>query len=671
MTRKISKILIANRGEIACRIIRSCKDLKIKTVALYSSADEYARHKDMADEAHYIGPAPAIQSYLNIQTIIDIAKKTGADAVHPGYGFLSENTDFAQKLADHDIIFIGPKAHSIDAMGDKAKAKALMEKAGVPLVPGYHGDDQSPDILLKHARTIGFPVLLKAAAGGGGKGMRLVESEHDFNDALDAAKREAQSSFGDDVMLVEKYVINPRHIEIQVFGDTHGNIIHLNERDCSLQRRHQKVIEEAPAFGMSADLRARMGGAAIKAAQAVDYVGAGTVEFLLDERGDFYFMEMNTRLQVEHPVTEMITGLDLVEWQIRVAQGEKLPLKQSDIGIDGHAIEARLYAEDPHENFMPQAGTIHHFVPPNKARIDSALRPVASWRGDRSEQISVFYDPMMAKIIAHGENRRDAIAGLLTALDECEILGIKTNRDFLRACLKHDDFQAEKISTKFIDSHLEELLSPQTPPLSETSLLLTAALAVHAKNQKQAATTSLSTRDPLSPWNSVLSWRMNQIAGRTLMINDKKITLKPHDEGVMITLDKTDYSCDVVYEIRGLLTATIDGKNHIFSGLVGDNSIDLFIEGDHVRMDYKNPLAHKSGGHAHNDNALTAPMPAKITGIFVKEKDSVKMGDKLMIVEAMKMEHTIRAPKDGVIKTILAQTGAQVDEGTQLIEMQG
>ncbi len=451
--KEIKKILIANRGEIACRVIHTAKSLGIKTVAIYSSADVNARHVQLADETYDLGAAPAPTSYLNHDKILHACKELQIDAVHPGYGFLSENTEFAKKLEKEGIIFIGPKAHSIEAMGDKSKAKTLMEKAGVPLVPGYHDAAQDEETLKQAAIKIGFPVLLKASAGGGGKGMKIAETEEDFLDALASAKREAKNAFGNDDMLIEKCLSNPRHIEVQVFGDQHGNIIHLFERDCSLQRRHQKVIEEAPAFNLTEDLRKALGQAAINAAKAVDYIGAGTVEFLLDHDGSFYFMEMNTRLQVEHPVTEEITNQDLVAWQIKIAQGEKLPLTQNELNISGHAIEIRLYAEDPQDNFLPQAGKIIHFVTPQNARIETSLEDVYAWKNDRPENISIFYDPMIAKFITYGETREEAIYEMILALEETEISGIKTNRDFLLTCLRSDAFQNGNFSTKFIDQN--------------------------------------------------------------------------------------------------------------------------------------------------------------------------------------------------------------------------
>jgi 3-methylcrotonyl-CoA carboxylase alpha subunit len=440
------KILIANRGEIACRVIKTARRMGVRTVAVYSDADRTALHVSMADEAIYIGAAPARESYLDIEKIIAAAIKTGAQAIHPGYGFLSENAGFCRRCAAENLVFIGPPTSAIEAMGSKSAAKQIMEKAGVPLVPGYHGDDQNPEIIRAAANKMGYPVLLKATAGGGGKGMRQVWSAEEFDSALEAAKREAMNGFGDDTMLVEKYLTQPRHIEIQVFCDSHGNAVYLFERDCSIQRRHQKVVEEAPAPGMSETLRAEMGSAAVRAAQAIDYVGAGTVEFLLDVDGSFYFMEMNTSLQVEHPVTEMITGLDLVEWQLRVAAGDFLPLKQNELKINGHAIEVRIYAEDPDNEFLPQTGTLHFLETPEESahvRIDTGVI--------EGDEVSVFYDPMIAKLIVWDSNRQQALRRLSTALKEYRLNGVTTNIDFLYTLTRHPAFCNADFDTGFIN----------------------------------------------------------------------------------------------------------------------------------------------------------------------------------------------------------------------------
>ncbi|MFT6578772.1 MAG: 3-methylcrotonyl-CoA carboxylase alpha subunit, partial [Zhongshania sp.] len=496
------KILIANRGEIACRVIKTARKMGILTVAVYSDADANALHVSMADEAIHIGASPARESYLDIDKIIAAAKLSGAQAIHPGYGFLSENAEFCRRCAAENIVFIGPPTSAIVAMGSKSAAKQIMEAAGVPLVPGYHGDDQDPEIIRKAANDMGYPVLLKATAGGGGKGMRQVWSAEEFDSALQAAKREALNGFGDDTMLVEKYLTQPRHIEIQVFCDSHGNAVYLFERDCSIQRRHQKVIEEAPAPGLSESLRSEMGDAAVRAAQAIDYVGAGTVEFLLDRDGSFYFMEMNTRLQVEHPVTEMITGLDLVDWQLRVAAGATLPLKQNELQIRGHAIEARIYAEDPNNEFLPQTGTLHFLeTPPESAhvRVDTGVR--------EGDEVSVFYDPMIAKLIVWDRDRSAALRRLSSALKQYRISGVINNIDFLHTISRHEAFAAADFDTGFIGKHEDSLLdnvSSQNP----TRLALAALYLVLAQKQRINNYASASN-DVNSPWNNPYNWRPN------------------------------------------------------------------------------------------------------------------------------------------------------------------
>src|SRR3954469_5215914 len=486
-------VLIANRGEIACRIIRTLKRMGIRSVAVYSEADRDALHVALADAAYEIGAAPPRDSYLNQANILSAAKASGADAIHPGYGFLSENAGFAEACAKAGLTFIGPPPSAIRAMGSKSEAKALMEKAGVPLVPGYHGADQSLQVLQAAADKIGYPVLIKASAGGGGKGMKVAENAAAFQAALESAQREAKNAFGDDRVLIEKYLQQPRHIEAQIFGDSFGNIIHLFERDCSIQRRHQKVIEEAPAPGLTAERRAAIGKTAVEAGRAVGYVGAGTVEFIA-EGENFYFMEMNTRLQVEHPVTEAITGIDLVEWQIRVARGEKLPKTQDQLKIDGHAMEVRLYAEDPVRDFLPQTGTLHHLRFPEDARVDSGIRA--------GDTVSIHYDPMIAKIIAHGADRSEAIARLRRALAAMEVGGLATNLDFLQAILREPDFAAGKVDTGFIERHRAALL-PEPLPLPVQALAL-AALAVLRAGERDAVT---QEGDSYSPWARLPGWR--------------------------------------------------------------------------------------------------------------------------------------------------------------------
>ncbi len=693
-TREIRRVLIANRGEIACRIIQTLRSKDIHAVVVYSSADEYARHVQMADEAIFIGPAPAAESYLDSDKIIQICKDHAIDAVHPGYGFLSENADFAKKLSAENIIFIGPPTAAIDAMGDKAKAKALMEKANVPLVPGYHGDNQSDEKLRIEAKKIGFPVLLKAVAGGGGKGMRRVNSEKEFDNALKMAKSEAKKSFGNDVMLVEKFIISSRHIEVQVFGDMHGNIIHLFERDCSVQRRHQKVIEEAPAFDLGEALRVEIAKAAVNAAKAVNYVGAGTVEFILDvspnDQGEtkpsFYFMEMNTRLQVEHPVTEAITGTDLVAWQVDVAAGRPLPVSQKDLHVIGHAIEVRLYAEDPQDDFLPQAGTIKHFVPPiiqdKTVRIDSALNVVESWlewRGEtpsRDEQVSVFYDPMIAKIITHGPTRTDAITKMLTALDQTEVVGIKTNRDFLRAAMRHQKFQLTPPTTDFIANHSDDLLSPNKTTeihrLIHQSLMALFVLAMQSNALKKQ-----NDQKMYDVWTSLNDWRVAGQKIHEITIGD--LTLYASFSGVQdavligrISADPDMAESDIFtlsYEVQGLMRATIGNSTYVFRAIIDPkNDVHLFLNGEHAIYPWGN-APDISGALDKKADGLIAPMPAKIVSIAVKNGDVVKEGDALLVLEAMKMEHSLYAPHDGVVQGLSFNAGDQVDEGTVLIDI--
>ncbi|MDX1606051.1 MAG: biotin carboxylase N-terminal domain-containing protein, partial [Candidatus Competibacterales bacterium] len=506
-------VLIANRGEIACRIARTCRRLGIRSVGVYSDADRGALHVEACDEARRLGPAPARDSYLRIDRVIEAARNSGAGAIHPGYGFLSENADFAEACAAAGLVFIGPPAAAIRAMGSKAAAKALMEKAGVPLVPGYHGTDQDPDRLAAEAERIGYPMLLKASAGGGGKGMRIVERPEVFAEALAAARREAAAAFGDERMLVEKYLLRPRHIEVQVFADGHGNALHLFERDCSIQRRHQKIVEEAPAPGLDAARRAAMGDAAIAAARAVDYQGAGTVEFIAEADGGFYFMEMNTRLQVEHPVTEMITGQDLVEWQLRVAAGEPLPLDQARLAPNGHALEVRLYAEDPARDFLPATGTLVHLrfpEPGGPVRIDTGVRP-----GDR---IDIHYDPLLAKLIVHDRDRAAALRRLRTALAACGVVGVTSNLAFLQAIADHPAFADDLPDTGFVERHLEALL-PAPQPAPDTVLAL-AALGelLHIDAAAQAA--AAHDPDPWSPWHATDGWRLNDDNHHSLHFQD-------------------------------------------------------------------------------------------------------------------------------------------------------
>jgi 3-methylcrotonyl-CoA carboxylase alpha subunit len=608
----IQSLLIANRGEIACRIIRTARAMGIRTIAVYSDADARALHVREADEAVHIGASPARDSYLVGERIIAAARDTGAEAIHPGYGFLSENAGFAQAVLDAGLIWVGPNPASIRAMGLKDAAKERMIAAGVPVTPGYLGEDQDPDHLKREADAIGYPVLIKAVAGGGGKGMRRVDAAADFADALVSCQREAESSFGNTQVLIEKYILSPRHIEVQVFGDTHGNVVHLFERDCSLQRRHQKVIEEAPAPGMDADTRAAICAAAVKAAKAVDYVGAGTIEFIADAseglRADrIWFMEMNTRLQVEHPVTEEITGQDLVEWQLRVASGEPLPLRQDELGIDGHAIEARLYAEDPARGFLPSIGRLDRFDLGDAARVDTGV--------EEGAEISPFYDPMIAKVIAWGETREAARETLADALDEAVVWPVKSNAGFLVQALDHPDFVAANLDTGLIAREGEALMPPCVP--SDEALADAAAALADA--------------------SAFAGFRLNAAPRREAMFLL---------DGEPLSIDFAEASADGTTDLASLLISE-GGQTWMFARW--------------------RAAAVAAGGAA--DGAILAPMPGRIIAVEVGAGDTVAKGQKLLTLEAMKMEHSLVAPFDGTVADLAATEGAQVTEGTILVRI--
>lgn len=650
-----TKILIANRGEIACRVIRTAKKMGIRTVAVYSDADADALHVTLADEAVHIGGAAPADSYLNIARVFEAALSTGAQAIHPGYGFLSENAAFAEGCTQHNITFIGPPIGAIASMGSKSAAKQLMEPAGVPMLPGYHGKDQNPDRLKEAAENIGYPVLLKAVSGGGGKGMRQVDSANVFDEALAAARREAQSSFGDDAMLVEKFLASPRHVEIQIFCDMHGAGVYLFERDCSVQRRHQKIIEEAPAPGITEALRAQMGEAALRAANAVSYVGAGTVEFLLDEDDKFYFMEMNTRLQVEHPVTEMITGLDLVEWQLKVANGESLPCEQSALSINGHAFEARIYAEDPDREFLPAVGTINWMQQPTEnshVRIDTGVI--------EGDEVGVYYDPMIAKLIVWGETRHQALDRLAQALTSFKIVGVTTNIDFLLRLATHRAFIAEEVSTNFIAHHHADLF-PQTNS-TNPSLLVLAALYLAIETQ--------SDTNGTSPWHAKDYWRMNAPGKHPVDIISAGEHIRffvTHTEGDSFTLEYDEN----VYQVKGCLdghqlVATLDG--HKTSNTVVDlpQGITLFAEAGTLHFARATPDLGEDISH-DDGMGFKAPMNGTVVQILVSAGDEVIAGDTLVIMEAMKMEHAIKAPAAGKIVEIYFHPGDLVDGGQELI----
>ena len=624
------KILIANRGEIACRIIKTSKSMGVETVAVYSDADRDALHVEMADQSVYIGPSPASESYLAIDKLIAAALESGAEAIHPGYGFLSENADFCRQCGEHNIAFIGPPLEAIMSMGSKSAAKTIMAKAGVPLIPGYHGDNQEPKTLKKEADNLGYPVLLKAAAGGGGKGMRTVQTEADFDQALDAAKREAMSSFDDDIMLVEKLVLQPRHVEIQVFCDSHQNAVYLFERDCSLQRRHQKVIEEAPAPGMTEKLRQKMGAAAIKAAQAISYEGAGTVEFLLDSRGEFFFMEMNTRLQVEHPVTEMITGQDLVAWQLSVAAGDPLPCSQDELSITGHAFEARIYAEDPTHDFLPATGTLEVLDPPaenNYVRIDTGVL-----EGDK---VSIYYDPMIAKLIVWGKDRAQALNRLTDALAEYHITGVTTNIGFLYNLATSNAFRASAVDTSFIEQNHNEIFRLREADIEYAAPL--AASAVMNLRQSDALNTSQRSSDPNSPWHLTTSWGLPKPMLR-LQIQQCERYLAAND-------------------LNNLISSTL---------VVKDEGFDLFTPEGYFNCSEVKPDLGTDDQNTAN-GSLKAPMHGSVVDLLVGVGDMVKKGDTLVIMEAMKMEHTIVAPADGAVSEFFFEKGALVESDAELL----
>lgn len=668
-----TKILIANRGEIACRVIKTAKKMGILTVAVYSDADAESLHVHMADEAIYLGPSPSRESYLLGDKVIEAAKRTGAQAIHPGYGFLSENADFCRQCAKENITFIGPPVAAIEAMGSKSAAKNIMEKANVPLVPGYHGDDQSEVILKKAADDMGYPVLLKATAGGGGKGMRQVWNGSEFSEGLAAAKREAKSSFGDDTMLVEKYLTQPRHVEIQVFCDNHGHAVYLFERDCSVQRRHQKVIEEAPAFSMSEDLRSKMGESAIQSAQAIGYRGAGTVEFLLDVDGSFYFMEMNTRLQVEHPVTEMITGQDLVEWQLRVAAGEILPKTQEELVINGHAFEARIYAEDPNNDFLPATGKLTFLQTPiesKNVRVDTGVR--------QGDEVSVFYDPMIAKLIVWDETREKALQRLSKALSEYRINGVTTNIDFLYNLATCEPFAKADIDTGFIEKNHDLIFHNDSQTLANE--LPMAALYLVLSQAKNAELAAAKTHDPHSPWNNTNAWRLNEasIHPFTLSHNDieYQVVVEQKRQGVssyyLISI-ASEGAVEITLDCQGnitgdLLQVSIDGYRSHATIVHCDNRISLYRQNGVFNFIHILPdCGDSTSDDAHG--GLVAPMNGTMVSILITAGDLVEKDQPLVIMEAMKMEHTIRAPNKSIVDAIFFKEGEMVDGGAELLSL--
>lgn len=670
--RMSAKILVANRGEIACRVFRTAKSMGFGTVAVYSDADQGALHVSMADEAVHVGGSASSDSYLNQHAVIAAAKATGATHIHPGYGFLSENGEFAALCEQEGINFIGPPSAAIHAMGSKSAAKAIMQKAGVPLVPGYHEQDQTLDVLKKAADEIGYPVLLKAVAGGGGRGMRPVYAAEEFETACQQAQREAQSSFGNSVLLIEKYLPRARHVEVQVFCDKHGNGIYLGDRDCSIQRRHQKVVEEAPAPGISATCRAQMGEAAVKAAQAIDYVGAGTVEFLVDDsRGEddiaFYFMEMNTRLQVEHPVTENITGLDLVQWQINIANGESLPLNQEQVRLSGHSVEVRLYAEDAYNDYCPSTGTLTHLAfPPERdgIRIDTGFV--------QGDEVSPFYDAMLAKVIAFGSNRSEAIRRLQRALDATQVAGCTTNAQWLRRVIAEEDFLQAKLHTQFLPEHKHLAEKPENSVIETHVVPWFLVVSRVQQTQKEVS----------SPWLRLPYWRVNSASCLTveLTVNGEEVCCsgKIHSsvcDGPLVGSLEVDGK---LYELSGVLQGsrlalTINGQQHRYQVVDGDSAI-----GQHYLLGANNVLDIRK---RHSDNAeldsaqgesgaCTAPMNARVMEVLVKAGDEVSAGQSLLILEAMKMEYSVTAPVDGVVNEIFYGAGDLVVGGAQLIRFE-
>ncbi|MGB4912987.1 MAG: acetyl/propionyl/methylcrotonyl-CoA carboxylase subunit alpha [Candidatus Dechloromonas phosphoritropha] len=665
-----TKILIANRGEIACRVIKTARRMGIRTVAVYSEADANARHVRLADEAVLLGPAAARESYLVADKIIDACKRTGAQAVHPGYGFLSENAGFADALAANGITFIGPPASAIRAMGSKSEAKKLMGAASVPLTPGYHGDDQGPALLHTEADQIGYPVLIKAAAGGGGKGMRLVEQSTDFPDALASCKREATSSFGNDHVLIEKYITRPRHIEIQVFADTQGNCVYLFERDCSVQRRHQKVLEEAPAPGMTPERRRQMGEAAVAAAQAVGYVGAGTVEFIANQDGSFYFMEMNTRLQVEHPVTEMISGQDLVEWQLRVAAGEPLPLRQDQLELRGHALEARIYAEDASKGFLPATGTLIRLVPPAESlnvRVDTGV--------EEGDEITPYYDPMIAKLIVWDESRENsrdaALARMRKALADYQVAGVTTNIDFLSRLVACPAFAGADLDTGLIERQ-KSFLFPEAQPVPRDALLV-ATVGELLWEQYAARQAAKSSGDPWSPWHARDGWRMNLTAARTISFKDGDtlidVRVRYGDGQWELTLNGKSTLARGKKLEGDRFAVEIDDRRLVASVVSVDEKRTVFLQGSTYSLLRDDPLHRVDAGESHG-GGLTAPMPGKVVALLAQPGQKVAKGTPLLILEAMKMEHTITAPAAGIVKAFCYAAGEQVSDGAELVEFE-
>lgn len=670
--RPFDKILIANRGEIACRVIRTCRRLGIRTVAVYSEADADAQHVRQADEAWPIGGPRPQDSYLRGDAIIEVALKSGAQAVHPGYGFLSENADFADAVEAAGIAFIGPKAASMRKMGSKAGAKELMQAAGVPVVPGYTGEDQSPERLQREADAIGYPLMIKAAHGGGGKGMRIVRASGEFAANLQSCQREAANAFGRDRVLLERYVEKPRHIEIQVFADTHGHAIHLNERECSAQRRYQKVLEESPSPFLTSQLRAAMGEAAVLAARSIDYVNAGTVEFIVGQDGGFYFMEINTRLQVEHPVTEMVTGLDLVEWQLRVAAGDALPLAQDAIAQNGHAIEVRLYAEDPDAGFLPGSGKLERLRLPHAGegvRIDSGVV--------EGDTVTIFYDPMIAKLIVHAADRPAALARLRAALATCDIAGPKSNIEFLERLARHPAVVDGTIDTGYLDRHLDEFLAPADEDITER--LIAGATAVLLAQEQDTRRRAAASTDPTSPWAIADGWRLGHGGHRSLAFlqGDNRVELQAQGAGGTYRIDLAGQSHAVEgarIEADGALSLRIGGHGRRFTfelDTLADDRQRLVVHDGERRLRLLGvPMyRHERSGGGNAGHNVLAPMPGRVVLVKAAEGDTVESGQELMVIEAMKMELSLKAPRAGTVAQVRAAAGDFVEADAVLVAL--
>jgi 3-methylcrotonyl-CoA carboxylase alpha subunit len=660
------KILIANRGEIACRVIRTARRLGIRTVAVFSEADVDAQHVLLADEAHPIGGPRPQDSYLRGDAIIEAARQSGAQAIHPGYGFLSENADFAEAVTAAGMVFIGPGAASMRRMGSKAGAKDLMQAAGVPVVPGYTGEDQSPEVLAREAQRIGFPLMIKAAHGGGGKGMRIVRGPDRFLSALESCQREASSAFGRDRVLLERYVEQPRHIEIQVFGDSHGRIIHLNERECSAQRRHQKVLEESPSPSLTPQAREAMGAAAVLAARAVDYVNAGTVEFIVAPDGAFYFMEINTRLQVEHPVTELVAGLDLVEWQLRVAAGEALPLAQDRIRQRGHAIEVRLYAEDPEAGFLPGSGRLRQLrlpSPSRHVRVDTGVV--------EGDAVTIFYDPMIAKLIVWDVDRRGALARLRTALAQCRIVGPRSNIEFLERLVRHPAIVDGSIDTGYLDHHLDEFMPSHA---AEPDLLLAAAVARLLMQEAVQLEQARASTDPHSPWAIADGWRLGHAGGRTLAFlhRGRRLELTGHGGGGQYSIEYGGRTVAVAGArlTENVLSARCDGKGWRFHVNAGAGTLEVHDGTRRLRLEPVALYRYEPPDAGQGDDRLLAPMPGRVVLVKVDVGDSVAEGQELLVMEAMKMELALKSPRAGVVAELRAGTGDFVEADAVLATLE-